>query len=276
MARDGEEDAIAVDDFAGLRDEERAVGIAVEGHTELSALGDDALLQTLEIKRAAAGIDVAPIGRNTHGDDFSAERAEKLRPELIGGAIGAVENHAEAGEIGAGKSAAAQEIEIFGVQRCVGSGERGIWGGRAGAMLKNVGFELFFDGIGELHARVREKLDAIVLVRIVRGGDDHTGLKIILADEAGDPGSGNDSRKSNRCAGMLQPRSEESGDVRAGFASIHADQGVGSGVFAEQISSERTAGGKKRGVIERRSAGKTADAVGSEELFGHERLTFNS
>ena len=119
MASDGEENAIAVDDFARFADEESAVGIAVEGDTELGALGDHALLQTFEMKRTAGGVDVAAVGGNTHGDDFSAKRAEELGAKFVSSAIGAVENDAEAGKIGAGKDTAAQEIEILGVERSV-------------------------------------------------------------------------------------------------------------------------------------------------------------
>jgi len=66
----GEENAIAVDDFAGFADKEGAVGIAIEGHAELSALGEHAFLEAIEMKRAAAGVDVAAIWRYAHRDDF--------------------------------------------------------------------------------------------------------------------------------------------------------------------------------------------------------------
>ena len=82
--------------------------------------------------------------------------------------------------------------------------------------------------------------------------------------------------KATERAGLREARSEESGDVRAGFSRVHADENVSGGVLAEQIGGERTAGGKKSGVVERRSAGDAANAVGSEKFFGHERLTFNS
>ena len=60
--------------------------------------------------------------------------------------------------------------------------------------------------------------------------------------------------------------------MRAGFASVHPDEHVGGGVFAKQIGGKRASGGKKSGVVERRSAGNAANTVGSEKFFGHERL----
>ncbi len=276
VTRDGKENAIAVDDFAGFANEEGSVGIAIEGDTELGALGDDALLQAFEMERTAAGIDVAAIGGDAHLDDVGAERAEEFGAELVGGAIGTVKNNAETGKFGAGKDTAAKKIQILRVQRLVSVKKKRIFRRRIGAVFENVGFQLFFDRVGELHAGVREKLDAIVLIGIVRCGDDDTCLKIILANEAGDAWGGDYTSESYGRPSVLEACSEESGDVRAGFAGIHANEGVGSGVLAEEIGGERTAGGKKSRVVERRGAGNAANAVGTEKLFGHERLTFNS
>ena len=204
VASDGEENAIAVDDFAGFANEEGAVGIAIEGHTELGALGDHALLQTFEMERAAAGIDVAAIGGDAHLDDIGAERTEEFGAELVGGAVGAIENDAEAGKSGAGKDTAAKKIQILRVQRLVSVKKKRIFRRRIGAVFENVGFQLFFDRVRELHAGVGEKFDAIVLIGIVRGGDDDTCLKIILANEAGDAWGGDYTSESYGSPSVLE------------------------------------------------------------------------
>ena len=139
-------------------------------------------------------------------------------------------------------------------------------------MLEDVRFESLFDRVRELHTCVGEKLHAVIVVGIVRGGNDDAGLKIVLANEAGDAGCGDDARKSNRTAGLREPGGEEGGNVWARFARVHADENVSSGMLAQQIGGERTAGGEKSGVVERRCAGNAANAVGSEKFFGHERL----
>ncbi len=270
VARDGEKNAIPVNDFARFADEEGAVGISIEGHAELGALGDHALLQTFEMKRAAAGVDVAAVGRHTHREDLRAERAEEFGTEFVGGAVGAVQKDAEAGKFGSRKDAAAKKIEILGVERFVGYETRRIFRRGSRAMFQNISFEFFFDGIRELHARVGEELHAIVVVRIVRGGDDDAGLKIVLANETGDAGSGDNAGKSDGGSGLREAGGEESGDMRSGFTCIHANENVSGGMFAEQIGGEGTSGSKKSGVVERRSAGNAANTVGSEEFFGHE------
>src|SRR5579859_511548 len=122
---------------------------------------------------------------------------------------------------------------------------------------------------------MRKKFYAVVVIRIVRGGNNHAGLKIILADEAGDAGGGDDACKGDGCARMGEACGKEGGDVRAGFTRVHADEDVSSGMIANQIGGERAAGGEESGDVERRSAGDAANAIGSEKLFRHERATFN-
>ena len=138
-------------------------------------------------------------------------------------------------------------------------------------MLENVFFEDFLDGIGELHPSVREKFDTIVLKRIVRGGDDHAGLKILLSDQARDAGRGDHAGKRDGGAGGLESSSEKGGDVRPGFSSVHADEDLRSGLRALEIITQRTTRGEESRIVQGRGARNAADTVGTEEFFGHER-----
>ncbi len=61
ITRDGEEDAVAVDDFPRFTGKEGAVGIAIEGNSEPGAFCDNPFLQAFEMERAAAGINVAAV-----------------------------------------------------------------------------------------------------------------------------------------------------------------------------------------------------------------------
>src|SRR2546427_411531 len=71
-------------------------------------------------------------------------------------------------------------------------------------MLEYIGLKLFFYDIRKLHARMGEKFHPIVLKWVMRCRDDHTGLKIILAHEAGHARSGNHTGKCGRGAGLNQ------------------------------------------------------------------------
>ena len=269
-ARRRQQNAIAVHDLPRPADEEGAVSVTIESDAHRGALGDDAFLQGIEVKRATIGVDVAAVGRRANGDDFRAQRAEKFRAELVRGAVGAIENDAQTRELGAGNEAAAEKGEILGVERFVGHERFCILRCRLSAMLEDIGFESLLDRIRKFHSGVREELDAIVVIRIVRSGDNHAGLKIVLTHEAGDPRSGDDPGEGDGNTGLRKARGEKGGDMRAGFARVHTDEGVRLRSVAAQISAERTADGIKRGVVERRSSGNTTDPIRSEEFFGHE------
>ena len=270
-ARRRQQNAIAIHDLPRPTDEEGAVSVTIESDAQLGALGDDAFLQASEVERTAIGVDVAAVGRSADGNDLRAQRAEKFRAELVRGAVGAIENDAQARELRAGNEAAAEKGEILGVERFVGHERFCILRCRLSAMLEDIGFESFLDRIREFHSGVREELDAVVVIRIVRSGDNHAGLKIVLTHEAGNPRSGDDPGEGDGNTGLRKARGEKGGDMRPGFARVHADEGVRLRSVAAQISAERTADGIKRGVVERRSSGNTTDPIRSEEFFGHEK-----
>ena len=60
--RGSKKHAVAIHNFSGFANEESAVGVTVESHTETRLLGDDAFLQTLQVQRTASGVDVPAIG----------------------------------------------------------------------------------------------------------------------------------------------------------------------------------------------------------------------
>src|SRR6266550_5544307 len=57
--------------------------------------------------------------------------------------------------------------------------------------------------------------------------------------------------------------------MRAGFASVHADEHVRRAMFAMEIRGESASGGVKSGVVQRRPARDAANPVGSKKLLGH-------
>ena len=136
-------------------------------------------------------------------------------------------------------------------------------------MLKYARFDLFFRGVWELHAFVREELDPVVLKRIVRGRNDDANMKVIVANETSDAGCGQDAGKRDRSTARQEACGDDTGNVWAGFAGVRADQGVGRSVVAVKIFRNGDAESKKRSVVEGRSSWDAADTVRSEELSRH-------
>src|SRR5205085_2444419 len=112
-ARDGQEHAIAIYDFSRLADKERAVSISIKGHAQLRFFLNNALLQTLQMERTAARVDIAAVGRNAHRYNVAAERAKQFRPQLVGCAVGAIQNDAKAAQFGSRNHFFSQKFQIL-------------------------------------------------------------------------------------------------------------------------------------------------------------------
>ncbi len=269
ITRDSEQHTVAVDDGTVRGDEEGAVGIAIEGHSECGLFGRNALLQFFEVQGTATRIDVAAVGLDSNANDVAAKRREDLRTELVCGAIGAVENNTEPFERGSRDDPAAQKVEILVMKRSICLEIRQGRGHLIGAVLEDVGFDFFLDGVRELHAFVGEELDAIVLIGIVGSRDNDADVKVIVTDKTGDAGSGQNSSKGNRSAALEKTCRDNSGDVRAGLAGVCADECVGGRVIAVKILGNGEAESKESGVVERRSSGDAANTVRTKKLSRH-------
>jgi len=136
-------------------------------------------------------------------------------------------------------------------------------------MFQDSRFDSLFDGVRKFHAFVGEKLYAIVLIRIVRGGDDDTDVKIVLAHEASDAWSGEDASKRNGSATLNEAGGDDGCNVWAGFAGVRADEGVRRRVVAMEIFGDGKADSEESGVVEGRSSGDAADTICSKKLSRH-------
>ena len=99
-------------------------------------------------------------------------------------------------------------------------------------MLQDSRFDPFLDRVRKLHPFVGKQFDAVVLVRIVRGGDDDANVEIILADEAGDAGSGEYASEGNGSAALDEASSNDRGYVGTGLAGVGTNERVGRGMIA--------------------------------------------
>lgn len=89
---------VAVDDLALLVDAEAAVGVAIVRDAEVRAVLEDSLLQGLEMRRAAAVVDVRAIRQRVDDLDIGTEAAQDFRHRLVGRTVGAVEHDLDAVE----------------------------------------------------------------------------------------------------------------------------------------------------------------------------------
>src|SRR5260370_25940430 len=96
-------------------------------------------------------------------------------------------------------------------------------------MFKDVFFENFLNRIWEFHPGIGEELHAVVVKRIVRGGNDHAGLETSLAHKARDTRSSDNPGEVDRHSHVAKSRSQKRRDARTGLASIHPNQHASCG-----------------------------------------------
>lgn len=184
-----DEDVVAVDDLAFLVDAEAAVRIAVVRDAEVRAVLEDGLLQGLEVRRAAAVVDVRAVRQRVNDLDRGAEVAQDLRHRLAGGAIRAVEHDLDALEALLARRDHELHVLIQEIRAVLDVAD--VLRRRARVVIVRLelmhdGLELILDGIRQLVAVAAEELDAVVVERIVRGRDDDAGLSLMLACEVCD------------------------------------------------------------------------------------------
>jgi hypothetical protein len=146
----GERDElVAVDDRPGAIDRQHAITVAVQREAERVAAVDDRPRERIDVGRAAALVDVAPVGSVVEGGHRGAEAAEDLGRDAIGRAVGAVQGDVEAGEVQVGEALVqrAQVVLLGPVQRAHAPDRRA-----RRRWLLQARLDLRLDLVGELEA----------------------------------------------------------------------------------------------------------------------------
>ena len=156
----------------------------------------DGLREQREVGRAAADVDVRPVRLVADRRDLRAELLERLRREPGVGAVRAVDRDPKAGEVGA--EALEHVLEV-----AVRSDLDAVDLAAAGRRPVEQRLDLLLGGVGQLAAVAVEELDAVVLGRVVRGGDDRAEIEAEQRDrrsrqhagEDGAPAGGGDAAR---------------------------------------------------------------------------------
>jgi hypothetical protein len=153
-------------------DEHHPVAVAVEGDAEICAGLSNACDQCLGMGRTDAVVDVHTIGIDADGLDPCAHLAQHQRADLVGRAVGAVDDDAHAAEVEAARHRALAGFHVAadGVAGAHGLAE--LVGRHGAERLVERGLDRQLGGVVEFLAFGREELDAVVVVRVVRGTDD--------------------------------------------------------------------------------------------------------
>ena len=171
------EDLVTVDDLAGSVDGQAAISVAIERETGVGAVGHDGCLQILQVRRPAVTVDVQAIRLSMDGDDGGTQMRERLRPDLEGSTVGAIEHDGESVE-----SLRHGVDQVLGVR-----GDAGVTvadpshvgtDGPVPRLLETL-LDLALELVVELEPAAGQELDAVVRHRIVarRDHDAHVGCQ---------------------------------------------------------------------------------------------------
>jgi len=173
--RDQRQNLVAIDDAPFFVANNHAVCIAIEGNADIGAIFQHSSLQVLRRGGADIVVDVETIRFNADGFHFRTKLPQNRRRDFVTGAVGAIDNDAHALE---GKTARKGRFCKFDIARAriinaldpaeVGRGcKPGV-----GAFLHQP-FDFAFGFVREFEPVRAEKLHAIIVKRIMRGGNHH-------------------------------------------------------------------------------------------------------
>ena len=141
-----------------------------------AALGDQGA-QGLQVRGAALDVDVRAAVIVIDDGDVGTQTAQRLGAGHAGCAVARIKRHLQALEVDA--------LLLHALHRVLDVQLASVFDGHCHANLVTIrqlvgscaaarhkGLDLVLDGVGQLEALAVEDLDAVVLRRVVRGGDD--------------------------------------------------------------------------------------------------------
>ena len=270
-------DVVAVQKAAGLVAEDDAVGIAIVRDAEVGAVFANFGAEVLRMHGAAVAVDVGAVGGVAEDEDFRAQFAQDAGGGLVGGAVGAVHHDAHAVEGQALGERSLCELDVT-AQRVVNAdGFADLRGGGADALdvaAEDEAFDPRLDGFGQLEAVRAEELDAVIIVGIVRGGDDDAGVRAQRARGVSDARGGQRADEEHVHAHAEDAGAEGVLEHVAGEAGVLADDdavlAARAGLGLEVLEDVRGGAAELQGGLggDRLDVGGATDAVGAEDFLG--------
>ena len=175
LAAAHQQDSVAVDDATAMVHENRAIAVAVERDAHLATVLDDSTRERLGMSRPGVEVDVASVRLVADEEGVETEAAEQFRRHRRRRAVRAVDDQREPLERRCFGKHGTQVIQI----RADKIGLRDPWRVtplRAPRQIGDDGLDLTLHPFGELLAAPGKHLDAVVLERVVRGGDHDAGV----------------------------------------------------------------------------------------------------
>ena len=267
---DHRKELVAVDQMAALVHDHHAVGIAVERDADIGAHFADLAAQRLGRGRAAVVVDVEAVRFDADRHDFGAELPQRVGRHPVGGAVGAIDDHAKPIQRQVARQRALGEFDVAVVHAvdALGAAEVHAFGEPLGDVAVDQPLDAELDVVGQLVAVRPEQFYAVVVVRIVRGRDHDAEIGAHRSRQHGD------GRRRDRAEQQhVHADRGEAGDQRrldhvAGEPGVLADHDAMAVIAAAEGQPRRLADFERQ-FRRDHAIGATANAVGAEILTDH-------
>ena len=267
---DHRHELVAVDHVAALVDDDQPVGVAVERDADVGADLAHLGRERRGLGRAAFLVDVEAVRLDADLDDLGAQFPQRFRRDLVGGAVGAIDHHAQAFERKIARQRALGEFDVAVLHAVDALGAAEIGGVRE--LLAEIAVDQFLDLqldlVGQLVAVRAEQLDAVVVVRIVRGGDHHAEIGAHRARQHRHRRRRHRAGEQHVHADRGEARDQRGLDHVAGQPRVLADQHA-MPVVAVLKNQARGLTDLERKLRRDRAVGAAANAVGAEIFANH-------
>ena len=261
---------VAVDDRARLVHDDQPVGIAIERNADIGAGFDHRPAQQAGIGRSATLVDVEAVGLDPDRDHVRAKLPQGRRRDLVGGAVGAIDNDFEPVESHLGWERRLRGVDVAAARILdpLRPADRLGWD------KQRLGLEQRLDRglvlIGKLVAIGPEQFDAVVGELVVAGRDHHADVG---AHRVG-------QHRHRRCRDRadhhhVHADAGESGDERrfhhvAGQAGVLADDDPVPVAPAKEVRAGGLADLERHLGGHRHLVGAAPDPVRAEEFARHD------
>ena len=261
VARREGEDEVPVVRTPALVDDDHAVPVAVEREARVGLAIHDESLQRLGSRGAAARVDVLAVGHVEEGEHLGAGVGEYRWGDAIGRSVRAVERDPQAFQPRRHRD---EEVLVVLDQAAHVADEPDAALGRARerAVPLHQGFDLVFDGVGELLRAVVEELDTVIGSGIVRRADHRSGDEVVLLRQIREARRGDMADQTDLHAHRAQPRGQRALEHPAAAAGVAAHDHRVTGTAEDMARRSAQAEGELRGQVEIRDP---AYPVGAEQ-----------
>ena len=198
-------------------------------------MGQDGIGQRLGRGCATTVVDVQAIRLHTDGDDLRPQFMEDAGRRLVGRAMGTIDDDLQSAKIEIIGEGALAELDVATARIFDTHGPPEIRSTDTGHFVIDAGLNGLLDLIREFGTLSREKLDAIIVVRVVRCRDDNPRLQAQGTGQVGDRRCRNRPDQAGIDAGC-----RETG-LESGFQHVTREPGVLADQYRRTLAARHAA-----------------------------------